>query len=139
MIRAKLDYACFLYDTANQKLLQKLNVLQNKCLRLVTGALRCSRIERLETESSIEPLRYRRKQLALNQAITITSNEDHVCSNIFRRAEIYNISIYQPFATRVINMKNEMNIPLEKIKPSKAVNTQIWEKYKKKILIKMII
>ena len=62
-IRAKFDYACFIYNTASKQLLQKLNVIQNKCLRLITGALRCSKIERLETDASIEPLRYRRKQL----------------------------------------------------------------------------
>ena len=71
--------------------------------------------------------------MALNQALNILSNEDHVCSKIFQRAEIYDVSIYQPFATRVLKMKNELNIPFDKIKPSKPINLEIWEKYKENI------
>ena len=133
MIRAKLDYACFIYSTASKLLLQKLNVLQNKCLRLISGALRCSRIERLEVESAIEPLTLRREQLTVNQALNILTNENHTCKDLFRTAEIYNLSIYQPFATRAMILQKELKIPFDKINPSKSIDIQKWEKYQKYI------
>ena len=64
-IRAKLDYGCIVYQTANQTLMKKIDPVHNAALRLCTGAFRSSPVISLYAESGEEPLYLRRKQLTL--------------------------------------------------------------------------
>ena len=62
-VRGKMDYGSVLYDTAAQSHLKKLDVLQNKALRLISGGRRSSPITSLEATTSIPPLKLRRSFL----------------------------------------------------------------------------
>ncbi|KAK4325410.1 hypothetical protein Pmani_004005 [Petrolisthes manimaculis] len=64
-IRSRVDYGSIVYGSASESVLKGVDVVQNACLRVCLGALRCTRIERLEVESQVPPLRLRRDQLML--------------------------------------------------------------------------
>lgn len=65
LIRSILDYGSMVYDSANTNLLSKLDVIQNRCLRLCCGALRQTRVSLLEVECGVPPLFLQRKILLL--------------------------------------------------------------------------
>ena len=65
IIRSKLDYACIIYSSANDKVLDKLEPVQNHALRLAIGAFKSSPIESLQADSGLPPLAIRREQLLL--------------------------------------------------------------------------
>ncbi len=66
LIRSRVDYGSIVYGSASESVLKGLDVVQNACLRVCLGALRCTRTERLEVESQVPPLRFRRDQLLLS-------------------------------------------------------------------------
>ena len=77
-IRAKLDYGSILYSGAKDSVLQKLEVLQNKALRLILGARKSSPIISLQAESYLPPLKIHRGYLHTKHYIKIKhSPEDH--------------------------------------------------------------
>lgn len=55
-IRSRLAYCSTAFSTASKTQLQRLKVIQNSCLRLMTGGRRTSPILSLEAESGIPPL-----------------------------------------------------------------------------------
>ncbi|KAK4324253.1 hypothetical protein Pmani_005093 [Petrolisthes manimaculis] len=76
LIRTKLEYGSQVYGSASDTALERLDVYQNKCLRVCLGALKCTRIARMEVEVNIPPLRLRRDQLAINTTMsTIRKSE----------------------------------------------------------------
>ena len=70
-IRAKLDYGCILYGTACGSLLERLEILQNACLRLILGARRTTLILSLQAEAHIPPLSLRREYLTARTYIRL--------------------------------------------------------------------
>ena len=56
LIRSILDYGSIFYMTASKTHLNKLNKIQNNCLRLAIGARKTSPILSLEVESNVPPL-----------------------------------------------------------------------------------
>ncbi|KAL1446382.1 hypothetical protein WDU94_000026 [Cyamophila willieti] len=69
-----LDYGSIVFGSANTSVLDKLNVVQNTALRLVSGALRTSPIPSLLAECGQAPLSVRRNILAINYACRVASN-----------------------------------------------------------------
>ena len=65
IIRSKLEYGCFVYSTAKEKVLDLLSPIHNAALRLCTGAFRSSPVLSLYAETGEPPLSFRRKQLLL--------------------------------------------------------------------------
>ncbi|KAK4325744.1 hypothetical protein Pmani_003687 [Petrolisthes manimaculis] len=70
LIRSKIDYGVQVYGSTSEATLRSLDVFQNVCLRLCLGALRCTRVERMEVETNIPPLRIRRDHLLISYGIT---------------------------------------------------------------------
>ena len=62
-IRSKIDYASSLYGSASKTQLQRIEHFQNKCLRLIIGALNSTPIPALNAETGVHPLQYRRNYL----------------------------------------------------------------------------
>lgn len=71
LIRSKLDYGSQVYGSASACTLRRLDVFQNVCLRLCLGALRCTRVERMEVEANVPPLRLRRDHMLLSFGISL--------------------------------------------------------------------
>ena len=106
MVRSVLDYGCFLYSTASQTSLLILDRVQYKAIRLCIGALRCTRVDQLEVESSVLPLWLRRMQMGLCYLAKVFVILDHPVSVGFRNYypfDFYNIRPHPlPFYGRAL-------------------------------------
>ncbi|MEW8548123.1 MAG: reverse transcriptase domain-containing protein, partial [Candidatus Thiodiazotropha sp.] len=65
LILSKLDYGAQAYNSAPKHLLSKLDLIQNKALRIATRAFHSTPINALEVECGIKPLKLRREELIL--------------------------------------------------------------------------
>lgn len=75
IVRSHFDYSALAYMNANITLLRKLDLMQNKALRIITGAMCSTPIHNMECESCIPPLLFRRIQMAERFCLKlITSN-----------------------------------------------------------------
>ena len=77
LIRPKLDYGSFLYETACKSNLIKIDRIHYAALRMMLGALKCTSVEKLEVKANIILLVLRRKQLLLqyvHRAMSIPSH-----------------------------------------------------------------
>ena len=59
-IRSRLDYASFLVDDSSEAHLKKLDLLQNKALRIIGGYVRTTPTHVMESDLGIQPLHFRR-------------------------------------------------------------------------------
>ncbi|XP_037086809.1 uncharacterized protein LOC119107469 [Pollicipes pollicipes] len=82
MIRPILEYACQVFDGPRNKAVEMIDVIQNECIRIATGAFRTSPILPLMVEADILPLRLRRCDLSLRYSLKILSREDHPCRKL---------------------------------------------------------
>lgn len=64
-IRSVIDYGCSLYGNASPKHLHRLDVIQNKALRIAVGAMRSTPVNALQIEANEPPLSLRRQMLAV--------------------------------------------------------------------------
>ncbi|XP_013178986.1 PREDICTED: uncharacterized protein LOC106126064 [Papilio xuthus] len=64
VIRSHFDYGGFLLDPCKKIALSKLDKIQSRCLRLITGAMRCSPVNALQVECLDPPLYLRRQFLS---------------------------------------------------------------------------
>ncbi|KAK3869753.1 hypothetical protein Pcinc_024981 [Petrolisthes cinctipes] len=87
LIRSRVDYGSIVYGSASESVLKGLDVVQNACLRVCLGALRCTRIERLEVESQVPPLRLRRDQLLLVYCAKKSRVPSHLPGNALLRQQ----------------------------------------------------
>ena len=62
-VRSKIDYGSILYDKSHQPSLDKLDVIQNTAMRLMTGARSTSPILSLQVECNLPPLKIHRGYL----------------------------------------------------------------------------
>ncbi|CAH0397291.1 unnamed protein product [Chilo suppressalis] len=64
IVRSHFDYGCFLLEPCQKLALCKLDKLQSRCLRIVTGARKSSPINALQVECAEPPLHLRRQYLS---------------------------------------------------------------------------
>ena len=65
LIQSTINYASFLYGETTNENQTKLNRIQYEGIRIITGALRCTRTTMLEAEAHLMPLDLRRHFLGL--------------------------------------------------------------------------
>ncbi|MEE9605315.1 MAG: reverse transcriptase domain-containing protein [Candidatus Scalindua sp.] len=65
LIRSVLEYGSVVYDSASPSLLKKLDIVQNRCLRISCGAVSFTKTSCLEVECGIEPLSLHRNGLQM--------------------------------------------------------------------------
>lgn len=63
LIRSVLDYGTFLLEPGNVSAFKKLDLIQSKALRIITGAMKTSPINALQVECCEPPLKLRRQYL----------------------------------------------------------------------------
>ena len=117
LIRYKVDYGSIVYGSASDSTLKGLDTVQNACVRRCLGALKCIRIERLEVESGVPPLRLRRSQLALIYAVKVAQDTSHPNGNGANR----------PFTTRFHDLIQKVGIDLSTIDTLLQTNIAPWE------------
>lgn len=71
LIRSKLDYGSIVYLSSPKSYLAKLDVIQNNCLRLISGAFRTSPITSLHSLLGIMPLKHHRLNLLFQYAMSL--------------------------------------------------------------------
>ena len=77
LIRPVIDYGCQVYDGGAEGYLKQLEPLQNKCLRMATGAFCTSPTLALAVEANLPPLWLRRIELTLRYASRVQSDASH--------------------------------------------------------------
>ena len=71
VIRGKMDYGAIFYGVSSHSNLKKLDVIQNKCLRIAIGAKRTSPVMSLEVEGNVMPLNRHRIFLTIKYYLKI--------------------------------------------------------------------
>ena len=65
LMRSKIDYGCFVYGAAAKTHLNKIDRVQNKALRICTGAIRTTQTKAIQVEVGEAPVDLRRDKLML--------------------------------------------------------------------------
>ncbi|CAL4142281.1 unnamed protein product, partial [Meganyctiphanes norvegica] len=119
LIRSKIDYGSFLYATAADCHLIKVNRIQYAAIRIITGLMRCTPVGNLEAEANILPLHLRRDQLMLQYFGRVLRLENHPVTHLFNN--FYNFAFYssRPYALPVVGRAKELltssNMPLDNL------------------------
>ena len=119
LIQSKINYASFLFDSAAECHLKKLDRIQYEGIRICTGALKCTRTDYLEVEADIMPLKYRRKLIGLNYYGRSISIRQHTSRELFN--DYYNFQFYLlrphplPFVAYVKETLDRLALPVENI------------------------
>lgn len=81
-VRSHFDYGCMFFNDANYHFLRKLDVIQNKALRIISGAMMSSPINSLEVEVGVAPLIIRRSYIIDRFCLQLVSR-DNVVTGIY--------------------------------------------------------
>ena len=129
LIRSKIDYGSQVYGSASDAVLQKLNVFQNECLRKCLGALRCTRVERLEVEANVPPLRIRRDQMLLSYGISTYRKRsiDLPAAGILMQYEHMLHGAYRPVAVRLHFLCRTLGFDLSNVDQLVIKQIAPWE------------
>lgn len=86
LIRSKMDYACFVYDSANEPVKRCLNTIHHSAIRICTGAFRTTPISSLLVEANEPPLDMRRRLLGQRYVYKLAQFPNHpTYSAVFSR------------------------------------------------------
>ena len=128
IIRSVIDYGSEVYDSAAKTNLEKLDRIQSKCLRLCSGALRCTSIAALEVDCGTPPLKLRRFGLQLRLGIRYTSLEKRPTAKCF---EICSDTVYGRYKGNFKPILAKIDEDLEDLKIENSVscwsNIPFWE------------
>ena len=83
LIQSKLDYGAHIYGMAKPQVLQRLNPIQNECLRACTGAFKSSPIASLCTEAGMLPLEYIRDAITLKNFFKTQAHPESLTHEVF--------------------------------------------------------
>jgi len=86
LIRSRIDYGSEIYNSAGNFLLHKLTVVQNKCLRICTGAYRVTSVAAMEVDCGVMPLDIRRNMLQAKLAVGYLALLNSPVSSCFRKS-----------------------------------------------------
>ena len=118
-VRPHLEYGSSAYMTAAQTHRDTLEKVQNQALRIITGAVRSTPIEKMQQITGIPPLKQRRNSKALIQFIKAKAMKEHPMhdrtenlgpsrlhrSNFIRESKTLQRSIQEQIPTKVENIK----------------------------------
>lgn len=100
IVRSHFDYSSVAYMNSNLTLLRKLDIIQNKALRIITGAMCSTPINSMECETCIVPLFLRRIQLAENFCLKLISSDNKFVMNRILPKKQLPFSSYGPYVDR---------------------------------------
>ena len=113
-VRAKMDYGAILYNSAPEKHLERLTILQNKALRLILGARNTSPITSMEVLSQIPPLNLHREHSKARMFIKLLERpaNDKTTKTLFINSS--NLMLADPpansFMSNIINILHSFSI-----------------------------
>ena len=77
LIRAKLDYGCFIYDNASDSVKRILDTIHHTAIRIATGAFRTTPVPSLLAEAHEPALALRRQLLGMRYALKLRQFPSH--------------------------------------------------------------
>ena len=135
MIRPKMEYGCALYSTAAKTHIDKLTVIQNRCLKIAIGVFKTVKTEILEVESGVYSLSHHFTKVMINIAASIAFNDNHPLRALMLQYNRYIYASHHPFSTRVYLLARKYNIPIGLIETFPEVSEERWENYKGSIFL----
>ena len=82
MILPILEYSSLILDGPGNNRVESLEVIQNSCLRIASGALRTSPIRALQVETNVMPLSLRQRELLLRYFLKVSGDSQHPCRHL---------------------------------------------------------
>ena len=132
IIRSRIDYGLIAYGSSRKSYLKAAKSIENKALRIITGAFPTTPIESLHCLVGEISLSDRIMSASLSYATKIAAstnnfNYDHTFSDRFKLIYDRNPNIIPPFYERVNRYLTQINFPLPTtILPSINSNTTPW-------------
>ena len=133
LVRSKLDYACFVYESAAKSVKRPLDTIHHAAMRVVTGAFRTTPVASLLVETNEPPLALRRAMLGMRYTTRILSFPDHptypyVCSKkLVRLLRGRRQSSAVPFCVRMRKLLEESSIRPRDIRRFECLRIPPWE------------
>lgn len=128
LVRSKLDYASFIYWTASEHTLKKLDPVHNAAIRTCLGAFRSSPVVSLYAESGEPSLHYRREQLALQfYARTEQSPQSTTYAYLHERNQIHTRPDTETFAELITGIIEQIQAPPITVLPSQFLHDPVWQ------------
>ena len=112
LILPKLDYRSFLYSTAAPTYSKMLDRIQYGAIRIIFGALKCTRVDCLEAEANIIPLVYRSTELLIRYIIRTLSISLHPFSELYSPLSVVG-RVYELFRKYNLSVDMFKTYPLE--------------------------
>ncbi|KAG7300441.1 hypothetical protein JYU34_016062 [Plutella xylostella] len=107
IIRSRLDYSSFLYDTSCNSHLNKLVRVQNQAMRVIGGFIKSTPIHVMESELCLQPLHLRRFFLAGKFWLKAKSVGNNVCIQLITTLKDLTLNRY--WATKKIPILVQLN------------------------------
>ena len=82
LIRPIIDYGAIVYDSSAKSHKKIIQSIQNKALKICTGAMRGTAAEAMQVDCGEPPLQLRRRYLQLKYALKIRNDKEHINSNL---------------------------------------------------------
>ena len=82
LIRSVIDYGSIAYNSACESIKKRLDVIQNKALRIACGAFCSTAASALQVETGELPLSLRRSQQEIKYAVKVKATEGHPAASV---------------------------------------------------------
>ena len=132
LVRSKLDYASFVYDSASESSKRTLDVVHHSALRVVTGAFRTSPAVSLLAEAHELPLSLRRKMLGMRYALKVRQFPEHPAYPYVFTLDL--LSLFEagtqksvPFCLRIKELLTRCNLSLRDIMRVDTMSSPPWK------------
>ena len=111
LILSKIDYGSYLYATAAETHLIKLDRIQYEASRIILGALKPTPTVFLEAEAELMPLKIRRRYLGIKYISKVSSIEEHPTGQEYEEYFPYSFYKLRPHSLSVYGrIREEMEI-----------------------------
>ena len=77
LIRSVIDYGAIAYNSASESIKHRLDVIQNRALRIACGSFCSTAAAALQVETGEMPLALRRSQQEIKYAVKVRATENH--------------------------------------------------------------
>lgn len=88
-IRSKIEYASVAYTSAHKSSLKIIDVIYNKCLRIVSGAFHTSPTDSIYCETGELPPEFRRNNLIIKYCFRALQHKNHLLFNTIKNPHLY--------------------------------------------------
>lgn len=119
LVRSRLDYGSTMYGNASPRLLNKLDVVQNQCLRFCGGFIKDTPIFTMESELCIPHLKYRRAYLSDKYFLKLSARQcDYLTKQLERLDNMLKVGLKywrkNQFPLLLESFRKYSNLPMSK-------------------------